>query len=165
MAVSGIFGLAVPPLTIPGTVNIPKLPGGVSPGSIVITVLAGLGAYLQTQAQPQPDPVERAKKQAEEDKEDNKHVVKMLNVAKEIDNMLISSLLAPLIYRAIINTIKPRAGAPLSYEDLGTAVSDAEWDPIRQELKRRIRTHLLQQKNARKRTTEDSFLRLGKLHS
>jgi hypothetical protein len=164
LSVSGIFGLAVPPLTIPGTVNLPKLPGGLSPGSIVITVLAGIGTYLQTQAQPQPDPVERAKKQQEEDKEDNKHVVKMLDVAKEIDNGLNSKLLWPIVYRAIINTIKPRAGQPLTFGDLTQAVSDAEWDPIREELKRAIRTHLLQQKNTRKTVTEKSFLRIGKLH-
>jgi hypothetical protein len=127
-------------------------------------MIAGLGAYLQTQAQPEPDPVEKAKKQQEEDKEDNKHVVKMLDVAKEIDNGLNSKLIWPIVYRAIINTIKPRAGKPLDFGDLTQAVSDAEWDPIRRELKAAIRRHLLQQKNARHRTTEESFLRLGKLH-
>src|SRR4051794_32966068 len=165
MAVSGLFGLAVPPVTTPGTVNPPKLPGGISPGSVVITILAGLGAYLKTHPQPQPDPVERAKKQAEQQKEDNKHVVKMSDVANEIDKLLNSKLIFPLVYRAIINTLRPGGGGKLDFSDVTQSVSDAEWDPIRAELKQAIREHLLQQKNRRKTVTDKSYERIGKLHA
>ena len=165
MAISGLFALAIPPMTTPGTINLPRLPGALSPGSVVITLMAGLGAYLQTQAQPQPDPIERARQLKQQQAEDNKHVVKMSDVSSEIDKQLTSAIIAPLIYRAIINTIKPRSGIIPSFADLTQTVSDAEFDPIRAQLKARIRTHLLQQKNKRKTETEKIKIRIGKLHA
>jgi len=164
MDVSGLFALAVPPMTTPGTVNLPRLPGGLSPGSVVITLMAGLGAYLQTQPQPQPDPIERERQVRAQQAEDNKHVVKMSDVSSEIDKTLTSAILAPLIYRTIINTLRPGTVAK-TYTDLSQTVSDQSFDPIRAQLKQRIRTHLLQQKNKRKSETEKIRIRLGKLHA
>lgn len=160
---SGVFAVAVPPITTPGTVNLPKLPGGLSPGSVVITLLAGLGAYLQTQPRPQPDPVERAKQVKAQEAEDNKRVVKMKDVSSEIDKALTSAILAPLIYRAIVNTLSPGRVAK-NFTDLTQTVSDAEFDPIRSALKEAIRKHLLQQSNKRKVIAGHPYERLGDLH-
>lgn len=162
-----ILALSVPPLQLPSTIGLPKTPTGQSPGALILTVFAaGLDTLVQYGASkiiPKP----KTDQELEDDRRsDNKHVVKMSDVAEVIDLYLNKTLDIGLIARtaAKMFTGKPaRSWEP--YTQLSKEISDAEWGVVREELKTKIREKLLKQTNARKSLTESSFVRLGKLHS
>lgn len=164
---SDILALSVPPLQLPSTIGLPKTPTGESPGALILTVFAAgldtLAQYAAKKVLPPP----KTEQQLEDDfRSDNKHVVKMSDVAEEIDKYLTAALNVGLIGRtaAKMFTGKPaRKWDP--YTEVQQDVSDAAWGTIRETLKQKIRERLLQQKNARRSITEISFVRLGKLHS
>lgn len=157
------FALLAPPPALPPT--LPETPV-LTPGSIIL-LLAGLaGALLKTQEQPQPEKEkEEAKQQAKQEHDDNKRVVKMKDVAKEIDRVLNGSLIVPIVFRGLLATLQKSPGGGFTdWTKIGQIVSDAEFDPVRRTLKHAIREHLLQQSNKRKETAITSNIRHGDLH-
>lgn len=164
MITDDLFALLAPGPALPPT--IPGLPPTLTPGSIIIMLLAGAASILE---QPQPEPDEDPRKKQDEEtekKEDNKHVVKMADVAEEIDRHLDSKIIVPLIFREIIATLTTRPGSGFTqWEDLSKRVSDKAFDPIRSKLKQAIRTHELQQQTRRKKLSSiKSNQRQGSLH-
>ncbi len=158
-----LFALLAPVPALPPT--LPE-PPAVTPGSIILMLLAGAGALLETQPQPEPDPKKKEQDRQTQEKEDNKHVVKMKDVAAEIDKALTSQILLPIIYREIVNTLTTRSGSGFTrWSDASKRVSDATFDPIRAELKAAIRTHELQQQTRRKTVDVKSNQRQGSLHN
>ncbi len=157
------FALLAPPPALPPT--LPAAPV-LTPGSIIV-LLAGLAGLL-TKTQEQPDPRqerEDAKKTAQQEHDDNKRVVKMKDVAKEIDRVLNSSLILPIVFRGIIATLQKSPGSGFTdWAKIGEVVSDAEFDPVRRTLKEAIRVHLLQQSNKRIKTNVTIWERSGSLH-
>lgn len=161
-----ILALSIPPLQLPSTIGLPKTPAGESPGALILTVFAaGLDTLAQYGAQkiiPKP----KTDKQLEDDRRsDNKRVVKMKDVSDVIDKYLNQSLNVGLIGRTAAQMFTGKLpGKWDPFTQMSQQQSDAEWQPIREELKTRIRLKLLQQDNSRSELVEVSFLRLGKLH-
>lgn len=159
-----LLGLLAPGPALPPT--IPGLPPPLSPGSVIIMLLAGAASILeQTQPKPEEDATKKQDEQTQK-KEDNKHVVKMADVAAEIDRQLNSKIIVPLIFREILATLTTRGGSGFTqWQDLSTRVSDKAFDPIRSELKQAIRMHELQQQTRRKKLSSiKSNQRQGSLH-
>lgn len=161
-----ILALSIPPLQMPSTVGLPNTPAGESPGALILTVFAaGLDTLAQYGAQkiiPKP----KTDQQLQDDaRSDNKHVVKMKDVSAVIDQYLNQALNVGLIGRTAAQMFTgkvPKKWDP--FTQMAQQQSDAEWQPIREELKRRIRQKFLQQKNMRIELPEVPYFRIGKLH-
>lgn len=168
-----LLALSMPPLQMPTTIGLPKTPTGGSPGALILTVFAmGLDTLAQYAAQKIIPKPKTEQELLDDARSDNKHVVKMKDVAAVIDAYLNQALNLGLIGRTAAQMFTGKTPKQWitpkdfqkQFEAQDKAQSDAEWMTIREELKRRIRQKELQQKNTRSELVEVSMIRLGKLH-